>query len=82
MSLSEKEMKDDLKMNMGDRKRFLNYILFLNELEHNAGEGRVQRKSSKQRLSYKLNSATKMRKLLKNVKNYPVFEESIKEENS
>jgi len=32
ISLSEQELKDDLKMKMGDRKKFLNYIIFLNEL--------------------------------------------------
>jgi len=61
-------------MKMGERKKFMNYIIFVNELEHNAGESRVQKKSSKNKLSYRLNSAYKMRKLLKNFKNYPALE--------
>ena len=28
-TLNEKELKDDLGMKMGDRKRFMNYIVFL-----------------------------------------------------
>lgn len=78
ISLNEKELKEDLKMKMGDRKRFLNYIIFLTELESKPGK-HMQKKSYKQKLSYKLSSASKMKKVLNNVKSIPVFEESIKE---
>jgi hypothetical protein len=29
ITLNEKELKDDLGMKMGDRKRFMNYVVFL-----------------------------------------------------
>lgn len=31
LTLNEKELKDDLGMKMGDRKRFMNYVVFLTE---------------------------------------------------
>ena len=36
VTLNDKELKEDLGMKMGDRKRFLNFILFLTETEMNS----------------------------------------------
>ena len=48
LSLSEKELKDDLKMKMGDRKKLLNYISFLvEEVRNEEKESTLKNKSYK-----------------------------------
>ncbi len=72
LTLTEKELKHDLKMRMGDRKRFLNYRLFLASLEAENTKEKVKRRSKNS--SYQFRSANSMRKALKTVKNYAMYE--------
>jgi DNA polymerase III delta prime subunit len=78
LSLTEKELRDDLKMKMGDRKRFINYRKFVASMDESSGKDEKMKKKSKQSPeSYKFRSATSMKKVLRNVKNYALYEESI-----
>lgn len=57
---------------MGDRKRFLNYLEFLKDI--NKQEKAITKGPKKQkRPPYKLRSASSMKKVLRNVKNYNLF---------
>lgn len=47
LTLTEREMKEDLKMKMGHRKRFLNYRMFLASLDANESKEVKDRKKSK-----------------------------------
>jgi hypothetical protein len=60
---------------MGHRKRFLNFRRFVAGLdEATAKEEKTRRKSKGSPESYKLRSATSMKKVLRNVKNYALYE--------
>lgn len=75
LTLTEKELRDDLKVKMGHRKRFLNYRRFVAGLdEATAKEEKMRRKSKGSPETYKLRSATSMKKVLRNVKNYALYE--------
>jgi hypothetical protein len=75
LTLTEKELRDDLKVKMGHRKRFLNYRRFVEGLdEATAKEEKTRRKSKGSPETYKLRSATSMKKVLRNVKNYALYE--------
>lgn len=80
LTLTEKELKHDLRMKMGHRKRFLNYRMFIASLDNEHSKDKVRRKSKNS--SYQFRSASSMRKALKTVKNYAMYEESIQEESS
>ena len=84
-TLSDQELREDLRMKMGDRKRLLNYINFLNELEnHKQGNSKLLNKTPKKSKAhnYKLRSNKELKKVLKSVKNHPVFQQRIEEEES
>ena len=68
---------------MGDRKRLLNYINFLNELQnHKQASSKLLNKTPKKTKAhnYKLRSNKELKKVLKSVKNHPVFQQRIEEE--
>ena len=79
LTLTEKELREDLKVKMGHRKRFLNYRRFIVGLSDPPvkEEKTRSRKSKESPESYKFRSATSMKKVLRNVKNYALYEESI-----
>ena len=71
-------------MKMGDRKKLLNYVEFLSDIEPKSLKQTVLTKGEKRKRSqsYKLRSASSMRKVLRTVKNYGMYEQSIAEEPS
>lgn len=78
ITLKESELKEDLKLKIGDRKRFMNYVKYLSDLHGiNKEERPVSRESkSKAKDHYKLLSVGSMKNALKNVKN-EVYKQSI-----
>ena len=78
ITLKESELKEDLKLKIGDRKRFMNYVKYLSDLHGiNKEERPVSRESkSKTKDHYKLLSVGSMKNALKNVKN-EVYKQSI-----
>ena len=76
-------MKDDLNMKMGDRKRFMNFMVFLseNEMTHSQKALKKKRRNEVSRKnSLKFGSTKSMRRVLDNFNSRPIYEESIKEE--
>lgn len=63
-------------MKIGDRKRFLNYRQYILSLDSDYNKD-IKIKKKLSRSSYKLRSATSMKKVLRTVKNYAMYEESI-----
>lgn len=83
MTLCDQELREDLKMKMGDRKRLLNYIFFLNEIEGTKKHSILGKSPKKTKPhNYKLRSNKELKKVLKSVKNYPVYQISIEERSS
>lgn len=71
ITLTESQLKDDLHMKMGDRKRLLNYLTFLVQLEMNHGEVR-KKQSDKQKKYMNFHSRAPLKKKMPNVKSRPL----------
>lgn len=84
VTLDEKELKDDLFMKMGDRKRFLNYMVFLSDNEPTTVQKSLKKKKVQdgKKAALKFGSNKSMKRILDNFKSRPIYEESIKEEGS
>lgn len=69
-------------LKMGDRKRFLNYIIFLTETDTTSekNEKKRRREQVRRKNSLKFGSSRSMKRVLDNIKSIPIYEESIKEE--
>lgn len=70
-------------MKLGDRKKFLNYIVFLTETEMTNSEKNLNKKKRediRKKNSLKFGSSKAMKRVLDNFKSIPIYEESIKEE--
>lgn len=82
ITLNEKELKEDLGLKMGDRKKFINYILFLTEhdttSENKVNKNRRDRPQKKN--SLKFGSSRSMKRVLDNIQSIPIYEQSIQEE--
>jgi hypothetical protein len=51
LTLTERELKEDLKMRMGDRKKLLNYVEFLSDIEPKSLKQSVLTKGGKRKRS-------------------------------
>ena len=51
LTLTERELKEDLKMRMGDRKKLLNYVEFLSDIEPKSLKQSVLTKGGKRKKS-------------------------------
>lgn len=51
LTLTERELKEDLKMKMGDRKKLLNFVEFLSDIEPKSLKQSVLTKGDKRRKS-------------------------------
>ena len=70
-------------MKMGDRKRFLNFMVFLSEQESGHSHKIVKKKKKsdvQKKNSLKFGSTKSMKRILDTFKSRPIYEESIKEE--
>jgi hypothetical protein len=67
-------------MKLGDRKKFISYINYLIDLErqNHSLEVLKKRNSKTKKQEYRLRSATSMKNVLRNVKNNPIYAESIR----
>jgi len=81
-TLNEQELKEDLGLKMGDRKRFLNYIIFLTETDTTSDKKEKKRRKDQphRKNSLKFGSSRSMKRVLDNIKSIPIYEESIQEE--
>lgn len=65
-------------MKMGDRKRFMNFIVFLTESEDGSNKKNKTKKGDpKRRNSLKFGSARSMKRVLDTLQSKPIYEESI-----
>jgi hypothetical protein len=75
VTLDEKELKDDLFMKMGDRKRFMNYMVFLSDNEPTKVNKSLKKKKVQdgKKAALKFGSNKSMKRILDNFQSRPIY---------
>lgn len=77
VSLDESEMKVDLKMKLGDRKRLMNYITYISSL-HKPKKSVVKKNVKKRGSSFRTQTSV-MKKIMESVEGSVIMEKSDEE---
>lgn len=75
VTLDEKELKDDLFMKMGDRKRLMNYMVFLSDNEPTKVNKSLKKKKVQdgKKAALKFGSNKSMKRILDNFQSRPIY---------